>query len=62
MEVQYPSYYTTLEVCKILKISRRLFYQLVKDGQLKAHGIGVGKIRKKEWRVYKEDLEDFIRK
>ena len=56
------TYYSTSEVCKILNISRQLFYKLVKSKKLKAHGIGMGKIRFKEWRVNKEDLEAFVGK
>lgn len=47
--------YTLKEVAKILKVSRQTIYNYLKAGRLKATKIG------KEYRVTKEDLEEFIR-
>lgn len=47
--------YTLKEVAEILKVSRQTIYNYLKAGRLKATKIG------KEYRVTKEDLEEFIR-
>lgn len=47
--------YTLKEVADILKVSRQTIYNYLKAGRLRATKFG------KEYRVTKEDLEEFIR-
>lgn len=47
--------YTLTEVMSILKVTRRMVYNYIKQGDLKAVKMG------KYWRVRKEDLEEFTK-
>lgn len=47
--------YTTLEVAEILKVHQRTIFRYIKSGKLKASKIG-------NWRITKEDLDNFINK
>ncbi len=46
--------YTSEEVCAMLHISRRTFYNYMRGGQLKGFKVGRG------WRFTAEALQDFI--
>ena len=48
-------FYTVQEVAKILKVSEKTVYRLIKDGKLKAVKIG-------QWRIKKEDLDKLVNK
>jgi excisionase family DNA binding protein len=51
--------YTTKQVKDILQISRNSLYLLIYSGKLKAINVSLG-VRRKQWRIKKEDLDEFI--
>ena len=51
----YPDIMTAEEAMEALGIRRNLFYQLVRNGELKASRIG-----KKLWRVQKKSVLEFM--
>ena len=46
--------YSIEEVAAILKVGKRTIYTYIKEGKIKAVKVG------KEWRVYDENLKDFL--
>jgi excisionase family DNA binding protein len=52
-ETKQDHLYTTNEIAKILKVSKRTIFRYIKSGKLKATKIG-------QWRIKKNDLEKFI--
>lgn len=48
-------YYTTDEVCKILKLSKSTVYKYIRNGQLMAYQMG------KSYRISEEAIKDFMK-
>lgn len=55
MKMDKEIFYTTNEVAKLLKVSKRTVFRYIKSGKLKATKIG-------QWRIRKEDFDKFINK
>lgn len=54
MKKEVPAFYLTEEVAAMLRVSTMTVYRAIKAGKLKAYKFG------KDWRIEKDDLEDFL--
>jgi len=53
---------TSNDVCLELQIHPNTLYRIIKSGQLKTHSITVAKNSKRNYRIRREDLDDYLKR